>query len=265
METSESKIKAGILISYDYPLLVYSLPCIYSYVDEIYLAIDKKRKTWKGYPFYFPNTFVEWIQAIDKMKKIHFYEDSFYIPSLPPMTLETRTRNMLAKQMGYNGWHVQIDADEYFCDFKHFAYTLKSLDIKEPVSIYAQWITLIKQDETGYFYIKKQEKFPVATNMPYYLYARIPALERKDLILNDRVIHQSWARSEEEIKQKIRNWGHCNDFDSNTFLSQWESINLSNYQKIRNFHPLTPPSWPKLNHIKARNVFELIKKLKKKS
>lgn len=265
METFKFKIKVGILVSYDYHLLTYSLPCIYSYADEIYLAIDKTRKTWKGNSFQLPNTFFEWIRTIDKEQKIHFYKDTFYIPSLPPMTLETRTRNMLAKQMGYNGWHVQIDADEYFCDFKSFVHTLKSLDIKEPISIYAQWITLFKQDATGFFYIKSKEKFPVATNMPYYLYARIPALERKDLILDEQVIHQSWARSEEEMKQKLQNWGHSNDFDCNTYLTLWESVNLSNYRKIRNFHPLTPSSWTKLNHIKAQNMFELIKKLKKKS
>lgn len=265
MKTSESKIKVGILVSYDYPLLAYSLPCIYTYADEIYLAIDRKRETWKGNSFHLPSTFFEWIRAIDKEQKIHFYEDSFYIPSLSPMTLETRTRNMLAKQMGYDGWHVQIDTDEYFCNFKSFVHSLKSWNINNPISVYAQWTTLFKQDETGYFYIKSQEKFPVATNMPYYLYARIPALERKDLILDEQVIHQSWARSEEEMEQKLKNWGHTNDFDNNAYLTLWKSINLSSYRKIRNFHPLIPTSWPKLNHIKAQNIPELIRKLKKKS
>jgi hypothetical protein len=33
------------------------------------------------------------------------------------MECDTRERNMLAKYMGEGGWHVQIDADEYFADF----------------------------------------------------------------------------------------------------------------------------------------------------
>lgn len=265
MEVAEAKIKVGILVSYDYRLLEYSLPRIYPYVDEIYLAIDKRRKTWKGNSYHLPDTFFTWIQNMDKEKKMHLYEDLFYIKSLSPMTLETRARNMLAYQMGYDGWHIQLDTDEYFCNFESFVQTLKSLDVEDPIKIYAQWTTLFKQDETGFFYIRNREKFPVATNEPYYLYARIPAWEGKGLILDETVIHQSWARSKEELQQKLQNWGHANDFDSNTYLDLWESVNLSNYRKMKNFHPLTPSSWKSLSHIKAQNISELIKKWKKKS
>ena len=265
METSEVKIKVGIPVSYDYRLLEYSLPRLYPYADAIYLAIDKERKTWKGNSYPLPDTFFAWIQNMDKEKKIHLYEDSFYIEALSPMTLETRTRNMLAKRVGYDGWHVQLDADEYFCNFGSFARTLKSLDVEDPIKIYAQWTTLFKQDETGFFYVRNREKFPVATNAPYYIYARIPAWEGKCLILDETVIHQSWARSKAELQQKLQNWGHANDFDSNAYLDFWESVDLSNYRKIKDFHPLTPSAWTRLNYIQAKNIPELMKKWKKKS
>ena len=84
-------------------------------------------------------------------------------------------------------------------------------------------------------------------------------------MLDETVVHQSWARSKEELQQKLQNWGHANDFDSDAYLALWESVDLSNYHKLKDFHPLTPSAWTGLNHIQAKNIPELMRKWKKKS
>lgn len=113
---NKQNIKVGYLVSYDYQLMEYSLPTVYQCSDQIYLAIDKNRKTWRGNTYELPNTFFEWIKGVDKENKIHIYEDSFYFSNISPMELETRERNLLANFMGSGGWHIQIDVDEYFLD-----------------------------------------------------------------------------------------------------------------------------------------------------
>ena len=53
------KINVSYLMSYDYGYLFTSLECIYEYVDQIIISVDKKRKTWSGNDFIIESDF--WI------------------------------------------------------------------------------------------------------------------------------------------------------------------------------------------------------------
>ena len=66
-------IKVGYLISYDYELLFNSIPTVYKEADEIFLAIDKDRRTWAGNNFSLPNTFFERIKELDTQKKNNIF------------------------------------------------------------------------------------------------------------------------------------------------------------------------------------------------
>ena len=178
------------------------------------------------------------------------------------MSLETRMRNMLAKYMGYSGWHLQIDVDEYFLNFEKFVSYLKSLDYGSPVNIYSKWITIFKQDEDGIFYIDDNEKFPVATNTPYYIRARYSVLNGTDLIFDGKVLHQSWGRSKDDLILKLKNWGHTNDMDWVSYLAFWEFVGKDNYKEVKNFHPLYPPAWSELKYINANDIYSLINKMR---
>lgn len=242
-------IKVGFLISYDYDLLKQSLPMIYPYADEIFLAIDKDRKTWKGNAYQLPEIFFEWIREIDADNKIRIYEESFYLPNFSPIFLETRERNLLARYMGESGWHIQIDADEYFLNFKEFVDNLKGLKDCSPTIIYAEWVIIFKQDTTGIYYVNPSELFPVATNYPFYIYARKISQEAIKLKMNVKVIHQSWGRNEAELKFKLKNWGHADDIDWESYLYFWRSVNKDNYKEVKNFHPLSPSLWSDLKYV----------------
>lgn len=264
-------IKVGYLLSYDYQYIFTSIELIYDFVDKIVICYDKDGKTWAGNNIKIPNEVFEKIKSIDYKNKIFLYSDSFYIEGLPPIELETRQRNMLAKQMGEGGWHIQLDCDEYPINFdklsiflRKYQYLLKNPS-KTPVNFLVNWVTLFKQNEYAFFVVTPYtEKCCLITNVPDYLLARRP---KNDFFipLDFNLIHQSWARDREEIIQKITNWGHKDDFDTQNFFKKWESLNLDNYTKYKNFHPLSPDEWKSIKFIKAININEFIEVFQKEN
>lgn len=258
-------IKVGFLVSYDWYLLRNALPLVYSEADVIYLALDKKRLTWAGNTFDFDEeAFNKMIDNIDIDKKIKVYEDDFFMENLTPMQCEVRERNLLAQQMGEGGWHIQLDADEYFLDFKSFTNYLKKMNIHQrEVNICVVLLNLFKKTEKGFLYIINEglDLIQIATNKPYYEYGR------KNGYFNHTspffILHDTWARSEEEVWQKISNWGHKNDFDTEKYFSFWKNINETNYHQIINFHPISPSVWGKLKFIEGQNIKEIVQKFTK--
>jgi hypothetical protein len=240
-------IKVGYLISYDYEFVKTSLPRVYDSVAEIYFAVDKDRKTWSGQDFEIKEPFWDWVREFDTLNKITIYEDSFYVPGLSPMECDTRERNLLSKRMGEADWYVQIDSDEYFLDFKAFAERLLNFNPADPTSVYCHVATLFKKVESGYFLIRDSiETLSFATNNPVYDLARNNESGNKHVVWDDLVLHQSWAREPEEIRLKLSNWSHKNDFNTKSFYKLWDAIDEHNYYGVSNFHPLYPPTWPGL-------------------
>lgn len=256
-------IKVGFLVSYDFKYLYQSIPLVYQEADLIVLAIDRERKTWSGNPLYIAPEFFEWVRQFDVSNKIVLYEDTFYIPENTPAQNDTRERNLLAQAMGKGGWHIQIDSDEYFKDFKGFTDFLKQnkhyLDRpeKQPVEIQVQWVTLFKKVEGGFLYIKDSlDTIEVATNWPDYKYMRATRHSNK-IITKFILLHQSWARDEDEIYTKITNWGHRDDSDNLAFFEFWKKINLSNYTTFTNLHENDPTKWNSLGFIAEDEIYSL--------
>jgi hypothetical protein len=259
------QIKVGILVSYDYELIKNSLPPVYEYADKIVLAVDKDGKTWSGNSITIAETFWDWVKDFDMQHKIEIYKDSFYVEELTSVQNDTRERNMLGKYMGEGGWHVQIDADEYFIDFGAFVDYLHELDrTKKHVDcIIQEWLLLYKKLPTGYLLIKGNGgQTPIATTRPDYICCRIIAHSKKAWY-PQRIIHDSWARSEEDLLTKLTNWGHNKDFNTRGYFHYWKAINEKNYMFARNFHPYaSPETWGELDYIAAKDIPELLHKLK---
>jgi len=247
-----STIKVGYLISYDYEFIKTSLPIVYNFVDEIYFAIDKDRVTWSGESFEISDEFWHWIAEFDSDNKITLYEDRFHIEGLTSMECDTRERNMLAAKMGSSDWYLQIDADEYFIDFEDFVYRLRSHTPKFPCSIYCRVATLFKEVNDGFLVIGESfETLSFATNHPVYDVARNNTSGNKHIHWNDLVLHQSWARNPDEINQKLNNWSHKDDFNTDSFYNLWQAVDENNYYCLNNFHPINPHLWPKLDLIRG--------------
>jgi hypothetical protein len=259
-------IKVGVLVSYDYELIKNSLPPVYDYADRIVLAVDKEGKTWSGNSFQISDSFWEWVKEFDTQHKIEIYRDSFYVEGLTSTKNDTRERNMLGKYMGEGGWHVQIDADEYFADFKHFVDFLHYLDKKKKHVdyVFQEWLVLYKRVSDGYLVVKGSGGgTALATTRPEYICARI--IDRpKKIVYPQKIIHDSWARTEEALLMKLNNWGHNNDFNTEGYLHFWRAIDEKNYMFVRNFSPIWPDVWKELDYVESRDITALLYEIKNK-
>ncbi len=256
-------IKVGFCVAYDWSLLEYALPRVYAESDVIWISMDRKRKTWAGNTYIFDQeAFSILIRDIDTQDKIKIYEDDFSLSKLTAGENEVRQRNILADKMGADGWHIQLDCDEYFVHFSEFVKYLKSLRRNAyNFNVCCPLVTLFKQVEDGFLYSIPDTKdnieyIQIATLNPDYHYGRRNG--DFNIYTNFLIVHQSWARSEYEIQQKIENWGHNQDFSKDDFLNQWKSLDKSNYMQLSNFHPLIPEVWSKLNFIKSTTVKDLL-------
>jgi hypothetical protein len=265
MRDQKKIIKVGYLLSYDYQYIFTSLKQIYDYADQIVISYDKNSKTWAGNDIHIPEDVFEKIRELDYKNKISFYSDTFYVEGMSTIDLDTRQRNMMAKVMGEGGWHLQIDSDEYPIDFEKLTtflrkhtYLLRKPE-KTPINFFVNFVTLFKQTQDGFFVISPYtESCFLITNVPVYVNARLPKNEYY-LKLDFNNIHQSWARSKEEIHQKVSNWGHNNDFDTHAFLNRWDNLSIDNYKDFKDFHPLAPDHWKELTFIKAENAEDFIR------
>ena len=256
-------IKVGYLVSYDYNMFLTSARQLYAFVDKIVIAIDKDYKTWSGNKFVIPNSFFDEVKAFDTRNIIEFYFDNFYISILTPMECESRERNLVLKKLG-RGWKIQLDVDEYVYDFKEVSnYLMKYWYLTlfpkfTPLSFSGRLITLFKKVENGFVFIDNGERFPFITNQDFNSHARGNKYI-KNFYSNISAIHQSWAREEDEIKIKVENWGHRDDFDTKNYMQFWKKINEENYSEIKNFHPIAPHVWSKLYYLKANTIEDFIR------
>lgn len=255
-------IKIGYLISYDYKYIFHSIKTLYDDVDKIFIAIDKDYLTWNGNKFLIPNAFFDEIKILDVKNKIEFYFDSFYVNELTTMECETRERNMLSKKMG-KGWQIQLDTDEYIYDFKTVKKLLSRLWVLNlfpflNISFSGEWVTLYKKVDDGFLYIENGERFNFLFNKPNFQKAR-GISGSINIFTGIKAIHQSWARDEAEILDKIVNWGHNIDFDTDEYFKKWKALDKSNYLNYVNFHPLKAEVWDKLYLIRQKNIEDFIK------
>jgi hypothetical protein len=79
---------------------------------------------------------------------------------------------------------------------------------------------------------------------------------------SQRLIHDSWARSEEALWTKLKNWGHNTDFNIEGYFDYWKAIDEKNYMFAKNLHPLTPEYWPGLEIVESNNIQELLEHIK---
>lgn len=260
------KIQVGFLVSYDYELLKNAIPQIYKESDSVFLALDIDRKTWNGVEINIPSSFFDWIKTYDVDKKIIIYEDHFYQPQLTTMQCEVRERKMLAEQMGIGNWLIQLDADEYFINFKKFVDFLKSNNYlldhpkKHKVQFCPFHVTLYKQTKNGYLYVNEATKTVVATNYPDYRVGR--KTYGKVVYTNSLILHESVSRNREDLVLKFSNWGHNTDVDVENFMNKWDSVNETNYKSMSGFFFLEPSIWQHLDFIEGQNIQDVFKNFK---
>jgi hypothetical protein len=148
-----------------------------------------------------------------------------------------------------DGWHLQIDSDEYFIEFKAFVTFLKKFKSDRKVNIRCPLINLYKIIPEGILWVKPEtfneiEYATIATKYPHYESARINGYF--NILTDFPILHQSWARSEQEMFGKLNSWGHSKHFDVGKFYRQWTDANSTNFTSYKNIHYLRAEAWPSL-------------------
>jgi len=190
------------------------------------------------------------------------YEDDFYVPTLNAIENDTRERHMLGLKMGIGNWLVQVDSDEIFIDFEKFVKKLRKYDSylinpeKHPIQVAGFHVNVYKYLDQGMLYVEKPSKFLLATNYPNYKYAK----NTKERIIYDDayVLHEGLARTEEELRMKLANWGHKHEING-TFLDKWLMANETNYHTIKDVFYLDADTWPELGYFPSSNLEDLKK------
>jgi hypothetical protein len=240
------------LISYDYNYLLDSIVSYYSIADEIFLGLDKNRLTFKKNKFEIDDVFFERLKEIDKQKKISIIEDDFckYDNS---MQNETYERNILSSKC--NGkFVVAVDCDEIFLNANEFNNWLDSQHEDFCYDFLCTWHTVYKRFDYNLLICKPYEQAFLGTcHKKSYIKAR--STKYRKVMSPLKVLHFSWGRSEYELRQKLSNWSHSEDFDIEKFILIWNSVTLQNYKEITNFHPLKIKKWWKnLELININNI-----------
>jgi len=260
------KIQVGFLVSYDYMLLKNSIPLIYANADTIYLAIDINNKTWNGEDIIIDKEFFTWLKDIDIDCKIVIYKDNFCVPNLSTMACEIRERKMLANRMGVGNWIIQLDADEYFINFKKFVNYLKTKNKylvnpeKHKIQIHPFHVTLYKKVKKGYLFVNQATPTVVATNFPDYRVGR--KTHGRVIYRNALILHECLSRDRKSLITKLTNWGHNKDIDLKTFMSKWDSVNENNYKNMTGFFFMKPSVWKHLDFINGENFAEVFDNFK---
>ncbi|HEY5824261.1 MAG TPA: hypothetical protein VIT44_07850 [Cyclobacteriaceae bacterium] len=258
----DNSIKIGFCVAYDWYLLKYAIPPVYKYADSICLSVDKDHISWGGEQFLFDEeAFSSFVRTIDTENKIAILKEDFHQSALTPMENEVRQRNCMAEHMGNGGWHIQLDADEYFHEFGPFVNYLRKTNVDEFTNVSCILITVFKRVDNGYLIIdpiwkSNLELIAIASRKPHYEHGRKNGYFNH--ITSFKIVHQSWARQESEIQQKVSNWGHKNDFKVQRFVDFWKSLDETNYKAIKNFHPIDPGRWPALRFIRSNSMEDLI-------
>jgi len=258
------KIHVGFLLSYDYEKLKKSIPPVYKAADRIFIAMDYKQRTWSGERFEIDPEFFVWLETFDVDNKIEIYKDDFYDASLIAIENDNRERHMLSLKMGIGNWLVQVDSDEYFLDFEKYVRDLRKYDAfldnpeKNNIQIAAYLINLYKHVDGGILFVKEATRGVMATNYPNYKVARNT---RKRIIYTQNILlHESIARTEEQLTLKLDNWGHNIEVqDKEAFLEKWRTTNKSNYKQREDFFYIEPEKWKHLEFSQGQTVEEIRK------
>lgn len=264
-----NRIYVGFCIAYDWHLLRHAIPAVYDRADVICLSIDSEHRSWADKPFEWnESAFRDFVKSVDPGNKIRVIEGSFHHADSTPKQNEKRQRDFIAASLGPDGWHIQLDCDEYFLDFAGFADHLINLPPRrKPYNVCCSLITLIKKVEGGFLYVSPRKKkdleyIQIASLTPSYEYGRRNGYFNRFTAFS--IVHQSWARERDEIIQKLNNWGHLTDFNPGTFIKFWDSLTVDNYKTFRNIHPIKPPVWPALEFGAGDTVEAFMEELQRK-
>lgn len=228
------------LISYDYDYLLKSIASYYTIADEIFLGLDESLLTWKKNKFDIKYSFFTALEKLDISKKITIVKDNFHKYD-EPMKNETDERNILSNKCA-GKFIIGVDSDEIFLNALEFDTWLNNQNKDFDNDFLCTWKTVYKTFNNTLLICLPHEPALLGTcHKNSYIKARMTNYPQVQSPLN--VLHYSWGRTEDEIRTKVNNWGHADEFNGEKHISVWNSLTIDNYKNFKNFHPLGLKNW----------------------
>lgn len=264
-----------------------SLRQYYPMVDALVVPMPTDGRGWTGAPVPAAEA-LELIRSVDTRGILTVVGGS-WVDQGDPMRADTAQRQAAVDELsGSVGWILQLDNDEYL---PHPELLHAALDEADRLGLDAvEWPMRVLYRRTR----KRVYEVVAADGRPRYDYpgpiavragTRLsdarrtgagflrlviagdtrslqvsrpeePGEHRVTLLEHDHaILHNSWARSPEETRQKLRSWGHSTGFASRRYYwtTWWPSPLLWRVQ--RDVHPFSRELWPAL--MPRRNAGEL--------
>jgi len=254
-------------IAYDYKYAIATILSYYKIADEIILGIDEDNISWSHMKYNFDEAdFNARIVKIDTEKKIKIVKSNFHDAPLP-MTNDTNERNYLTHFCKRGNFIIGIDSDEVLLNPDTFKIWMNTM--QPTADIKCKLFTVYKNFGDKLLNVEPDEMTTIGTTKVHcYTMCRNTDTKIKTLTINSplEILHFSWARNEQEMWQKLKNWGHSADFDINKYFLLWKSATLENYKTMTMLHPLgMKANWTHLSLIdlsKYNLSEELLKEIK---
>jgi hypothetical protein len=245
-----AKLSFVTLLAYDYKYAFKAIESYYDLADEIILGLDVDRRTWAGNPFYIDMSEVKlFIERVDAPKKIKIVEDNYHRFATAKLN-DAAERNFLSLKCAPGNWIIQIDCDEFLLNPMEFRDWLERAP--DDSLIKAKWSTVFKifPEEGACLLVDGESGGPNIGTKKANAYISHRRTGQETLVSPLELLHFSWGRTRDDLKQKLDNWSHKDEFNTNAYLKVWDSVTLNNYQKFENIHPLNGRAWPRLKAVR---------------
>lgn len=271
---------SAYLLAADPSWITYSVSSYYDFVDEIIVSFDVNKVGWSGVPVS-TDVCLGLLKSLDKRNKMKFVGDSFYKPELSNREQEIFQRqHAVAACSSKAEWIINLDSDEVIPKpesfFNHLSKQVdkdvKSINWPFRVifqhlngSVYLEVCDIDRKSPTvefpgsiavrkdvifdyGRTSLQKQKIFHV-TDRPWIKRLIRWRSPRTIIPMDEAILHFSWVRSVDQMWEKVRSWGHREDFDTENYVKNIWQNSVGNWEHMQNFHPLNPNWWPALRPI----------------
>jgi hypothetical protein len=265
------RLRAYVLAA-DPAWLETSMQSYYDIVERIVVSYDRNKVGWTGRPLPIDEC-IERAKAIDKDKKMEFAPGDFAILSNSPMENETRQRREALALAGDADWVFQLDTDEVVTQPASLHRRLAALPASTRCVRWPMRSLFQRAADGRYLEVCSkwgghvEEYFSIAVRPGTALAEARLAFEEtvafrswtlsRESLLNpnsrlarsETMLHFSWVRSKEQMTRKLGSWGHSRDFDTDRYYREVWLRASTDWKSLRDFHPMTPPTWPRLRPV----------------
>lgn len=245
-------------IAYDFKYAFATILSYYDIANEIILGIDNEFISWSNKKFEFnEKIFLDKIEEIDIHKKIKIIKNNFHSNKIPKVN-DTQERNYISSFCKKENYILGIDSDEILLNPNEFKDWFQNFDISSDIE--CTFYNVYKMFKNELLFLKPIETTVLGTRFGNS-YINFRHTSKKYKMSPLKILHFSWSRSEQELLQKLQNWGHSKDFNILKQLDIWRKINLENFKYEKLIHPLNiKNAWLELEQLNLES-FNLKKEI----